>query len=66
MNESHNTVIVNRLLPQNYFVSYSFKIACAFVADNELREIADTRNCNPQSFPKVTDCLLYTSDAADE
>ena len=58
MIESHNTVIDNRLLHQNYFVSYSFKIACTFVADNELREIADTRNCNPQSFPKITDVSL--------
>jgi len=28
------------------------------VADNELREIADSRNCNPLSFPKVTDVSL--------
>ena len=51
MIESHNTVIHNRLLPQNYLVSYSFKIACMFVLDNELSEIADTRNFIPQSFP---------------
>ena len=58
MIESHNTVIVNRLLPQNYFFSYSFKIACTFVVDSELSEIANTRNCNPQSYPNVTDVLL--------
>ena len=58
MNESHNTVIVNRSLPQNYFVSHSFKIACTFMLDNELSEIADTRNCNPQSFPNITDVSL--------
>jgi len=58
MIESHNTVIVNRLLSQNYFVSYSFKIACAFVLDNELSEIADTRNRNPQSFPNISDVSL--------
>ena len=58
MIENHNTVIVNRLLPQNYFFSYSFKIACAFVLDNELSEIADTRNANPQSFPNTTDVSL--------
>jgi len=58
MIESHNTVIVNRLLPQNYFVSYSFKIACTFALDNELSEIVDTRNCNPQSFPNITDVSL--------
>jgi len=57
MIESHNMVIVNRLLSQNYFVSYSFKIACAFVLDNELSEIADTRNRNPQSFPNITDAI---------
>ena len=61
MIESHNTVIVNGLLPENYFVSYSFKIACTFVLDNELSEITDTRNCNPQSFPKVTDVSLKCS-----
>ena len=40
MIENHNTVIVNRLLPENYFFSYSFKIACTFVLDNELSETA--------------------------
>ena len=58
MIESHNMVIVNRLLSQNYFVSYSFKIACAYVLDNELSEIDDTRNRNPQSFPNITDVSL--------
>ena len=47
-----------RLFFQNYFVSYSFRIACMFVLDNELTEIADTRNCNPQSFPNITDVSL--------
>ena len=55
MIESHNTVIVHRLLPQNYFVSYSFRIACTLVLDNALSEIADTRNGNPQSYPKIMD-----------
>ena len=55
MIERHNTVIVHSLLPQNYFFSYSFKIACTFVSDNELIEIADTENCNLQSFPNITD-----------
>jgi len=58
MIESHNTVIVNWLSPENYFVSYSFKIACTFVLDSELSETADTRNCNPQSFPNITDVSL--------
>ena len=58
MIERHNTVIVHGLLPENYFVSYSFKMACIFVLDNELSEIADTRNCNPQSFPSITDVSL--------
>ena len=55
MIERHNTVIVHGLLPQNYFFPYSFKIACTFVSDNELIEIADTENCNLQSFPNITD-----------
>ena len=55
MIERHNTVIVHSLLPQNYFFSCSFKIACTFVSDNELIEIADTENCNLQSFPNITD-----------
>ena len=58
MIERHNTVIVHSLLPQNYFFSYSFRIACRFVLDNELREIADTRKGNPQSFPNVIDVSL--------
>ena len=54
----HDALPIYRLLSQNYFVSYSFKIACAFVLDNELSEIADTRNRNPQSFPNITDVSL--------
>jgi len=33
-------------------------MACIFVLDNELSEIADTRNCNPHNFPSITDVSL--------